>query len=550
VLAVGSWLEQQRQKNFPIPIIVFVTEISRVELASALDQPAAPLETEDRIFLIEKDFEKLRELLLYNLPEPEETTTPAKEKHEESPQEKTDKKPPEQQSEREGKDEAAEEAPPSTQILLADDSRPVRSFVTKILKEKGYTVHTFENGKLLLDFLQREKTGDIILLDNQMPEMDGITTLKALKADEELKELPVLFLSALTDKETVVKALELGADDYMEKPFNNNEFLARINVHVRIDLLKKRVLQEKEKSDRLLLNTLPKKIVQDLKTWGSTEPETFPEVTVFFSDIVGFTSHSSQLKPGHLISELNDIFTEFDNIMERNHCERIKTIGDAYLAVCGMPQANPDHAKNIVQAAQEILEYVEARNRNSQETWQIRIGIHSGPVVGGIVGIKKYIYDIFGDTINTASRMESNSQPMRINVSRATYELTSHLFAYEDRPPAEVKGKGLMRMYFLHRDSADSSPHPLERQQGLRQAKELFYNGDYRAALDVLEQTAYDTEGDAPVHQLTGSLHYKLGDYDQCHHHWQKALMLDPDNRKLQQNLERLNSKLALGPKD
>lgn len=612
------WLEDQRQKQVPLPIIVLVNEISHSELnATMADFSPEPLEDNDRIFLLEKDFDNIKEVLLHRLPEPltksgsnqqTEQTPPrqdassSQEEKATSPelleetavepavgsislpkQKKQEKKEAETKGEKEEKDEKGEKedqasvklASPSepiaqtlepegsdlsTRILLADDSRPVRSFVTKILQEKGYTVDTFENGRELLDFLQEQKIGDIILLDNQMPEMDGITTLKALKDNEELKELPVLFLSALTDKETVVQALELGADDYMEKPFNNNEFLARINVHVRIDLLKKRVLQEKEKSDQLLLNTLPKKIVQDLKTWGTTEPETFPEVTVFFSDIVGFTSHSSQLKPGHLISELNNIFTEFDNIMERNHCERIKTIGDAYLAVCGMPQANPHHASHILQAALEILDYIEKRNRESQESWQLRVGVHSGSVVGGIVGIKKYIYDIFGDSINTAARMESNSLPMHINVSEATYNLTSHLFSFEARPPAEIKGKGRMQMYFVQRDTDSTGSPPddksppreerLERQIGLRQSKEHFSKHDYQGALAILERTVYDDTQDATVHQLLGSIHYKLGHYDQCHYHWQKALLLNPDNDKLQQNLKRLNHKLAPSPKD
>jgi adenylate cyclase len=206
---------------------------------------------------------------------------------------------------------------------------------------------------------------------------------------------------------------------------------------------------EKEKTEELLLNTLPLKVVNELKQNGKSEPESFEDVTVYFSDLVGFTTISSELEPGELIDELNQLFTGFDDIMERNGCERIKTIGDAYLAVCGMPERNENHAENMIHAAVAIKRFLEERNLKSQIQWQIRIGIHSGRVVGGIVGVKKYIYDVFGDTINTTSRMESNSKAMCINVSDTTYSLLKNRFAFIAREPMEIKGKGLMQMYFL-----------------------------------------------------------------------------------------------------
>jgi len=207
---------------------------------------------------------------------------------------------------------------------------------------------------------------------------------------------------------------------------------------------------EKAKSEQLLLNTLPLKVVEDLKQYGKTEPQVFEDVTVYFSDIVDFTSSSSNVEPKILISELNEIFTAFDEIMTENHCERIKTIGDAYLAVCGMPAPDPDHARNIQNAALEIRNYFLNR-QNAAIDWEIRIGIHTGKVVGGVVGIKKYIYDVFGETINTASRMESNSEPMKINVSEITHRITRDDYHYIEREPFEVKGNCHIKMYFLER---------------------------------------------------------------------------------------------------
>ena len=218
---------------------------------------------------------------------------------------------------------------------------------------------------------------------------------------------------------------------------------------------------EKDKNEKLLLNTLPIKVVNDLKKNGKSDPQKFKDVTVCFSDIVGFTQASSELDPKLLINELNSIYTEFDEIMIKYDCERIKTIGDAYLAVCGMPQKNERHAEMMLKASLEILDFIQKRNINSQLRWQMRIGLHSGNVVGGIVGVKKYIYDVFGDTINTASRMESNSMPMRVNISEQTYMLIkdaefikSKKITFEKRLPIKVKGKGTMKMYFVIPQSA------------------------------------------------------------------------------------------------
>ncbi|NOQ26695.1 MAG: PAS domain-containing protein [Bacteroidales bacterium] len=214
--------------------------------------------------------------------------------------------------------------------------------------------------------------------------------------------------------------------------------------------------KEKEKSDNLLLNILPKSIADDLKRTGKTVPEVFENVTVLFSDLVGFTKKSSDLEPNFLINELNDIFTVFDNISEKNNCERIKTIGDAYLMVSGMPKEDPKHAENAVKSALEIIKYLNDRNKVSEYKWEIRVGIHTGKVVGGVVGIKKYIYDVFGDTINTASRMESTSEPMRINVSEVTYNLVKDKFNFIERNLINVKGKGSMKMHFVDNSSAKS----------------------------------------------------------------------------------------------
>lgn len=225
---------------------------------------------------------------------------------------------------------------------------------------------------------------------------------------------------------------------------HDNELLEKI-----IEERTQEIRIERDKSEKLLLNVLPQKVADELKSQGFSEPEGFSNVSVFFSDVVNFTTLSTGLEPKFLIKELSDIFTNFDKIAERYHCQRIKTIGDAYLCVAGMPVPDPRHAQNLVNAALEMLDYLNIRNETTKIQWRIRVGIHTGSVVGGIVGTQKYLYDVFGDTVNTASRMESNSEPMRVNISNVTWELVKDDFITTDRGEHAVKGKDAMHMYFV-----------------------------------------------------------------------------------------------------
>lgn len=214
------------------------------------------------------------------------------------------------------------------------------------------------------------------------------------------------------------------------------------------------IYKERQKSEKLLLNILPKKVADDLKIYGKTEPENFENCSVYFSDIVSFTSTSENLEPKYLIEELSDMFTTFDGIMDKYGCERIKTIGDAYMAVSGMPVPEENHAENMIDASLDILDALQIRGQEAEINWRIRIGVNSGKIVGGVVGVKKYLYDVFGDTINTASRMESNSEPMRLNISPSTYEIVkdkTDKYVFTERSPIEVKGKGQLKMYFVDR---------------------------------------------------------------------------------------------------
>lgn len=206
---------------------------------------------------------------------------------------------------------------------------------------------------------------------------------------------------------------------------------------------------EKEKSERLLLNILPSAIAHRLKEDQGYIADSFPAVTVLFADIVGFTVLSTRLSPTELVEMLNRIFSEFDRLAEKHNLEKIKTIGDAYMVVGGLPTPHIEHAEAIANMALDMQTEIEQFNNSTGEIFSIRIGIHSGPVVAGVIGIKKFIYDLWGDTVNTASRMESHGIPGCIQVSQATYELLQDKYLFEERGSISVKGKGVMSTYLL-----------------------------------------------------------------------------------------------------
>ncbi|MBN2619016.1 MAG: response regulator [Spirochaetales bacterium] len=335
-----------------------------------------------------------------------------------------------------------------SRILIVDDIEENLKVLTETLTQEGFHPLQAKNGERAIQ-IAKKASPDLILLDIKMPGMNGYETISVLKSDPETKEIPVIFISALNQIEDKIKGFTSGAVDYVSKPFQKEEVIARVTTHLTLRQALKDVEIEREKSESLLRNVLPQSVAKELKDTGNSKPQWFNNVSILFSDVVDFTSYSTNLDPISLINELNTMFTKFDEIMESNGCERIKTIGDAYLAVCGMPDYVDNHAYKLTKAALEIKDYLTQKNSENNSGWSVRIGIHSGEVVGGIVGTKKYIYDIFGDSVNMASRMESNSEPMEINISENTYNLVKDKYNCILRDPIDVKGKGITNMYFV-----------------------------------------------------------------------------------------------------
>ncbi len=205
----------------------------------------------------------------------------------------------------------------------------------------------------------------------------------------------------------------------------------------------------RHQSDKLLRNILPEAIAEELKRNGAVEPVEHDSVTVVFTDFVGFTASSETRNPSDLLRQLDDCFSAFDAIIEKHGLEKLKTIGDAYMFAGGVPANLKDNAEQCVQAAREIIEYVESRRTVDSRFWQIRIGVHTGRLVAGVIGRKKFIYDVWGDTVNTASRLEAAGEPGKINTSAETYNLIKERFACTFRGEIAVKGKGPLAMYFI-----------------------------------------------------------------------------------------------------
>ena len=209
---------------------------------------------------------------------------------------------------------------------------------------------------------------------------------------------------------------------------------------------------EKQRSEDLLLNILPAEVADELKDKGTAEARYFDHVTVMFTDFVNFTQASETMNPQQLIDELHTCFKAFDEIIGKYNIEKIKTIGDAYLAVSGLPVADEQHAEHIVRAALDINEFMRQRQlKMGEKTFQVRIGIHSGSVVAGIVGVIKFAYDIWGDAVNIAARMEQSSEAGKVNISESTYNLVKDKFVCTYRGQIQAKNKGDMSMYFVEK---------------------------------------------------------------------------------------------------
>ena len=352
----------------------------------------------------------------------------------------------------------------SMKVLVVDDSKTLRRILIRELNSIGITnISEAGDGNEAVERL-RVESFDLMLLDMEMPELDGLGVLKVVKSTPELSYLPVIIVSSAEDFDRIVECIQVGAEDYLPKPFNAVLLRARVFSSLEKkrlrDLDREHILElqrEKEmlhieqmKSEKLMLNILPKPIADRLKRGEKNIAGSYPEVTVLFSDLVGFTKMSATKTAPELVKLLNDIFSRFDKRAELLGLEKIKTIGDAYMAVGGLPIPRSDHAEIVADMALGMYQDLAEFNQANQQEIQMRIGIHSGPVVAGVIGFTKFSYDLWGNTVNTASRMESTSGNGRIQVSAITHELLKKHFVLEERELIECKGLGPMLTSYVN----------------------------------------------------------------------------------------------------
>ena len=289
-----------------------------------------------------------------------------------------------------------------------------------------------------------------------MPDVNGMDLLKKLKNDNNTYHIPVIMLSALDEIDTIVECITLGADDFLIKPVNRVLLNARMNnalekkyFHDKEIKYQQKIKEEQKKSDNLLLNILPATIAERLKNGETLIADDIENATVLFADLIGFTKLSSSIKAKDIVIILNIIFSKFDELLIKHSLEKIKTIGDNYMLAGGIPEPSDDHAVSVAEMALDMLNILPEINKQTQNEIQIRIGINSGPVSAGVIGKKKFIYDLWGDTVNVASRMEAYGAENLIHVNETTYELLNNMYKFKKRELLNIPGKGKMQTYFL-----------------------------------------------------------------------------------------------------
>ena len=341
-------------------------------------------------------------------------------------------------------------------ILVVDDNKNNTTLLKKRLQKIGNSVSTANDGIKAINKVN-ENEFDLILLDIIMPNMNGYEVLEFLKKDKRYYEIPIIMLSSMDDLTSIYRCIELGADDYVTKPFDKMILEARISACIEKKKLRDKekqlleeIQKEKEKSDRLLLNILPKEIAERLKSGEDLIADKHSEVSVLFADIIEFTPQSRNLKPKELVSILNTIFTHFDDLSIKYNIEKIKTIGDNYFAVAGLQTNSRKSVIDLVKMAKEMILAINDINQNLDiMTISLRIGIHTGPVVAGVIGKNKFAYDLWGATVNKASRMESTGYKNKIQVSSETYSLIKEEFDILEKRKVDVKGLGSTNTYIL-----------------------------------------------------------------------------------------------------
>lgn len=339
-------------------------------------------------------------------------------------------------------------------ILIAEDEVIVAKDLSRILLKLEYeVVGMTKSAKEVIEQAELLKP-DIILMDIELDEnSSGIEAAYKIK---EFLDIPFIYISGLSDNNTINKAKLTEPSGFIVKPFEPRSLYSTIEMslykHKVSQKLRERTKElekEKIKTEDLLKNIYPTAIIKELKETGRVDPKEYRNVTLLYTDFEGFTSIASKMDPDLLITELNDIFKNFDFIVDKYGLEKIKTIGDSYIAACGIPVEDKKHTIKIISAAIEMQDYLFDRNLTSDNKWYMRIGVHTGNVIGGVAGKSKFTFDIWGDSVNIANIMERVSLPGEVNVSGITARIARSYFNFDFYKKVKVPGNETISMYLV-----------------------------------------------------------------------------------------------------
>ena len=341
-----------------------------------------------------------------------------------------------------------EEEETQGRVLVVDDNEINRDMLARRVRNQGHEVATAAGGEAALEILRADPF-DAVLLDIIMPGMNGYEVLHRMKADETLRDIPVIMISALDGVESAVRCIEMGAEDYLPKPFNPTILRARLGACLEKKRLRdrevlhlQRIEEEQRRSDELLHVIFPDEIVRELKETNSVRPRRYENVAVLFTDIVGFTQYSESREPEELIASLQRLVREQEELTAAHGLQKIKTIGDSFMAAAGLlrPSENP-----VLAAVRCGMAMIDAA-RALPPHWDIRVGVHSGALVGGVLGSRQYLFDVIGDTVNTASRVEAYGTPGAVTLSGSAWSQIATLGQGESLGSVDVKGKGQLEL--------------------------------------------------------------------------------------------------------
>ncbi len=334
-------------------------------------------------------------------------------------------------------------------ILIVDDEPFNVDYLEQELEDLEYDTIAASNGQEALNLVATDPP-DVILLDVQMPIMNGFQTLTILKADAHTRDIPVIIISAAHDLENVVKGIEMGAEDYLPKPFDPVLLRARIAAslakkqwHDRERTYLQQIEAEKRRADELLQVILPEPIIAELKETNQFQPRHFDNVAIMFIDVVGFTPYSEAHDPHHVVENLQHMVAAYEEVAVQYKMQKIKTSGDAFMVVAGLFESVENPVFTCVQSGWEMIEIAQ----NLPDPWQVRVGIHIGPIIGAIVGHRQYLFDIWGDPVNTAQRVESHGAVNAVNLSKHAWQQVTHLCSGTSLGIINVKGKGSMELF-------------------------------------------------------------------------------------------------------